>query len=91
MPPHVSGSEVPLHQVEVAHSRSLLLSLEELRDSLSTRVDQLSDAVERLRGETRQLERTLNEDDSLGLNRLVIDGVSQLLVYLGGTSVWSAD
>jgi hypothetical protein len=45
MPPHVSGSEVPL----------------------------------------------LNEDDSLGLNRLVIDGVSQLLVYLGGTSVWSAD
>ncbi len=44
---------------------ALLRSLEDLRDSLSARVEQLSNAVERLRGQARELERALAEDGGL--------------------------
>jgi len=50
-------------------SRALLGQLEELRDNLGTRVEQLSRAVERLRIQAGEIERALRENN-LDLTRL---------------------
>ncbi|WWD00173.1 hypothetical protein V866_007082 [Kwoniella sp. B9012] len=47
------------------NTRALLRSLEELRDSLSTRVEHLSNAVERLRGQAGELERALEGENGV--------------------------
>ena len=57
-------------------TRALLRSLEDLRDSLSARVEQLSNAVERLRGQAGELERALAEDGDLAWVDAVIHPVS---------------
>ncbi|WWC59061.1 uncharacterized protein I303_101608 [Kwoniella dejecticola CBS 10117] len=46
------------------NTRALLRSLEELRDSLSSRVQELGNAVERLRGQAGELERALEGEVS---------------------------
>ncbi|WOO77866.1 uncharacterized protein LOC62_01G001424 [Vanrija pseudolonga] len=48
-----------------ANTRVLLRSLEELRDSLSVRVEQLSLAVDRLRGQATELERAVTSGTAL--------------------------
>lgn len=48
---------LPRYRPDPTNTRVLLQSLEELRDSLSNRVEQLSVAVERLRGQAGELER----------------------------------
>ncbi|WVW78862.1 hypothetical protein I302_100825 [Kwoniella bestiolae CBS 10118] len=48
------------------NTRALLRSLEDLRDSLSTRVEHLSNAVERLRGQAGELERALEGENGNG-------------------------
>ncbi|OCF37740.1 hypothetical protein I316_00867 [Kwoniella heveanensis BCC8398] len=67
LPPHANESNTVLPNASAQqNTRALLRSLEELRDSLSTRVEQLSMAVERLRGQAGQLERALEGSDSAG-------------------------
>ena len=61
-----------------SNTRALLRSLEDLRDSLSARVEQLSNAVERLRGQAGELERALAEDGGLAGVDAVINQVSCL-------------
>jgi ABC-type transporter Mla subunit MlaD len=51
------------------NTRALLRQLEELRDNLTSRVAQLSNAVERLRDQASALERLLGETN-LGLETL---------------------
>lgn len=60
-------------------TRALLHSLEELRDTLSARVEQLSNAVERLRGQAGELERALAEDGGLAGFDAVINEVASTL------------
>lgn len=48
---------LPRYRPDPTNTRVLLQSLEDLRDSLSNRVEQLSVAVERLRGQAGELER----------------------------------
>lgn len=52
-----SSAFLPRYRPDPTNTRVLLQSLEELRDSLSNRVEQLSVAVERLRGQAGELER----------------------------------
>ncbi|WVQ97711.1 hypothetical protein IAU59_004825 [Kwoniella sp. CBS 9459] len=67
LPPHANETNTVLPNASAQqNTRALLRSLEELRDSLSTRVEQLSTAVERLRGQAGQLERALEGDLDLG-------------------------
>lgn len=61
MPPLPSGSGgEPLYRPDPSNTRVLLRSLEDLRDSLSARVEQLSGAVDRLRGQASELEHAVN-------------------------------
>ncbi|KAL1408473.1 hypothetical protein Q8F55_005285 [Vanrija albida] len=59
--PATAGTSRP----DPAHTRVLLRSLEELRDSLSVRVEQLSLAVDRLRGQATELERAVTSGTAL--------------------------
>ncbi|WVF70194.1 hypothetical protein IAT40_004982 [Kwoniella sp. CBS 6097] len=68
LPPHANETNTVLPSASAQqNTRALLRSLEELRDSLSTRVEQLSTAVERLRGQAGQLERALEGDLGSGV------------------------
>lgn len=62
----------PLRTLEstTQHTQALLRQLEELRDTLTTRVEQLSNAVERLRSQASELERLLEENNNIGLQGL---------------------
>ncbi|WVR04325.1 hypothetical protein IAU60_001325 [Kwoniella sp. DSM 27419] len=63
LPPHANASNTVMPDgTPQQNTRALLRSLEELRDSLSLRVDQLSLAVERLRSQAGELERALDTD-----------------------------
>ena len=64
-----SGPYVPSSNIS---TRSLLRSLEELRDSLSARVEELSQGIERLRGRTADLERALIGDAGSSINAVNI-------------------
>ncbi|WWD21959.1 hypothetical protein CI109_106447 [Kwoniella shandongensis] len=62
-PPHDAPSSTVLPTAtSQQNTRALLRSLEELRDSLGSRVEQLGVAVERLRGQAGDLERALEGD-----------------------------
>lgn len=71
LPAHSSGgdgdgtSAGPLYRPDPSNTRVLLRSLEDLRDSLSARVEQLSGAVERLRGQAGELEHAVNTGTAL--------------------------
>jgi hypothetical protein len=74
---------LPLPISSTDNTRALLRSLEDLRDSLSARVEQLSNAVERLRGQAGELERALAEDGGLaGMDALLIEVRYPLLFVL---------
>ena len=74
MPPP-PGSSPPLEnslrliESTAQNTRVLLRQLEELRDSLTARLEQLSNAVERLRSHATELERLLERND-FGLQSL---------------------
>ncbi|WRT65137.1 uncharacterized protein IL334_002079 [Kwoniella shivajii] len=65
-PPHANDSNtVRPDATSQQNTRALLRSLEELRDSLSTRVEQLNNAVERLRSQSEELERALDGHNTI--------------------------
>ncbi|KAK4684721.1 hypothetical protein P7C73_g5450, partial [Tremellales sp. Uapishka_1] len=77
MPPPPSQQPtppLPTYIPDPTNTRALLHSLEELRDSLSDRVEQLSNAVERLRAQAGDLERALAHDRLLDDNGIMTAG-----------------
>lgn len=58
------------------NTRALLRTLENLRDTLSARVEQLRNAVERLRGQAEEIERALAEDGGLAAIDAILESVS---------------
>lgn len=68
-PPASAGGSDPVREgrtpPDPANARVLLRSLEDLRDSLSVRVEQLSLAVDRLRGQASQLEQAVSSGTAL--------------------------
>ena len=80
MPPTAQPSgRADRYVPETHNTRALLRSLEELRDSLSTRVEQLSEAVERLRHQAVDMQRAFGMTDAdLNLDSLSIHDVSAL-------------
>ncbi|ORX33530.1 hypothetical protein BD324DRAFT_639675 [Kockovaella imperatae] len=73
-PPPPGPSRSDRYVPDTQNTRALLRSLEELRDSLADRVEQLSQAVERLRAQAGELERAFAGDmGDLGMGRLDLE------------------
>ena len=64
-------ASTPVSTPNPTNARVLLHSLEQLRDSLSTRVDQLSSAVGRLRDQVDELERSITERPNVRFRSII--------------------